>query len=190
MVISIRIYRQHDMDLVTLACDKDFGLGREMKRVLLSAANETPLVPKEIPDISFTEGYVPRMIRVQFSLSPKKPEEAKAFQLLSKVKRGYRCSFLKALFRNQYMTLPLSEYLITSGFVLRKEQRSITQDNGRDNGTNNPVPEKKKEELNQTKQVPVDVPKPTFQKPVNIPATESNKAEDLDAMFEKLNALG
>lgn len=186
MVISIRIYRQHDMDLVTLACDKDFGLGREMKRVLLSAANETPLAPKEIPDISFTEGYVPRLIRVQFSLSPKKPEEAKAFQLLSKVKRGYRCSFLKALFRNQYMTLPLSEYLITSGFVLKKEQRSMIQDNE----TNNSVPEKKKEELNQTEQIPVDVPKPTFQKPVNVPATEPNKAEDLDAMFEKLNALG
>lgn len=186
MVISIRIYRQHDMDLVTLACDKDFGLGREMKRVLLSAANETPLAPKEIPDISFTEGYVPRLIRVQFSLSPKKPEEAKAFQLLSKVKRGYRCSFLKALFRNQYMTLPLSEYLITSGFVLRKEQKLMIQDSE----TNNPVPEKKKEELHQTEQIPVDVPKPTFQKPVNVPATEPNKAEDLDAMFEKLNALG
>ena len=186
MVISIRIYRQHDMDLVTLACDKDFGLGREMKRVLLSAANETPLVPKEIPDISFTEGYVPRMIRVQFSLSPKKPEEAKAFQLLSKVKRGYRCSFLKALFRNQYITLPLSEYLITSGFVLRKEQKPMIQDNE----TNNSVPEKKKEKLHPTEQIPVDVPKPTFQKPVNAPATEPNKAEDLDAMFEKLNALG
>ena len=186
MVISIRIYRQHDMDLVTLACDKDFGLGREMKRVLLSAANETPLTPKEIPDISFTEGYVPRMIRVQFSLSPKKPEEAKAFQLLSKVKRGYRCSFLKALFRNQYITLPLSEYLITSGFVLRKEQKPMIQDNE----TNNSVPEKKKEKLHQTEQIPVDVPKPTFQKPVNAPATEPNKAEDLDAMFEKLNALG
>lgn len=182
MVVSIRIYRQHDMDLVTLACDKDFCLGREMKRVLLSAANETAFVPKEIPDISFTEGYVPRLIRVQFSLNPKNPKEAKAFQLLSKIKRGYRCSFLKALFRNQYLTLPLSEYFVTSGFVLRKEQKSLTKDDL--------VSEGKREV---EKPIPVDVPKPTFQKPTN--ETETNdepkaKVDDLDAMFEQLNALG
>jgi hypothetical protein len=207
MIVALRIYRQHDLDLVTLACDKDFRFNRELKRVLIANANGTAYVPKPMPDIFDTEGYVPRVLRVQFSLSPDKPDEANAIALLMDIKTGYRCSFLKAIFRNEYLDLPVEAYTRESKFHLRKH---LAYD-GEAKTTEEKTDETQKAETETTAPAPtrpseptafVDVPKPTKRQAVTSvtgpatpqptgPAAPTNAAdeENLDALFEKLNNM-
>ena len=42
MQISIRLYRQHDMDLIRMYMNKSFKFTSEMKNALISFANNTP----------------------------------------------------------------------------------------------------------------------------------------------------
>lgn len=209
MIVALRIYRQHDLDLVTLACDKDFHFNRELKRVLIANANGTAYVPKPMSDIFDTEGYVPRVLRVQFSLSPDKPDEANAIALLMDIKTGYRCSFLKAIFRNEYLDLPVEAYTRESKFHLRKHlaydgEAKTAEEEHDETKTEENAPAAPAS----TAPAFVDVPKPVRRSdtavrpttdpvtpptaPQDTPADTSNKSAaepDLDVLFEKLNSI-
>lgn len=76
MIVTVRVYRQHDMDLMTLAFDKSFHLGREMKRALVAVANKESYNGTTSDYLGTdTSGYVPKSIREQISLNPADPRE-------------------------------------------------------------------------------------------------------------------
>ena len=87
MIVTVRVYRQHDMDLMTLAFDKSFHLGREMKRALVAVANKESYNGTTSDYLGTdTSGYVPKSIREQISLNPADQREKRAIDLLN-------CSF-------------------------------------------------------------------------------------------------
>lgn len=120
MKATIRIHRQHDMDLVLLYRIKAYHLGREMKRCLVAYANMKPYMPPEFDMNDATKGYVPTSCVIHINLNPNKPEEAAAIELLKQTRENYRCSFIKALFRSSVPYLPLLAFADDSGFITKK----------------------------------------------------------------------
>ena len=175
MIVTVRVYRQHDMDLMTLAFDKSFHLGREMKRALVAVANKESYNGTTSDYLGTdTSGYVPKSIREQISLNPADPREKKAIDLLSEIKHGYRCSFIKALFRQSVLFTPLVGYTISSNFAMRHNALA-------------PVEAAPVEPA-------VEPAEPVAAEPVTAepPALEESKesTDDLDALFQSMDKLG
>ena len=178
MIVTVRVYRQHDMDLMTLAFDKSFHLGREMKRALVAVANKEAYNGTTSDYLGTdTSGYVPKSIREQISLNPADPREKRAIDLLSEIKHGYRCSFIKALFRQSVLFTPLVGYTISSNFAMRH------------NVALEPAP---------VEAAPVEPavepaePVEPAAEPVAPPVLEESKesTDDLDALFQSMDKLG
>jgi len=118
--ITVRLHRQHDMDLIALCKTNGYQFGRELKRVLVAYANEEMYEPKTVDVVKFEATYVPTSLMFRVSLDERNEKEAKAIQLLTGIKNGYRNSFLKALFRSSMTFLPLVAFSKDNGFVMKR----------------------------------------------------------------------
>lgn len=180
MIVTVRVYRQHDMDLMTLAFDKSFHLGREMKRALVAVANKESYNGTTSDYLGTdTSGYVPKSIREQISLNPADPREKRAIDLLSEIKHGYRCSFIKALFRQSVLFTPLVGYTVSSNFAMRH------------NVALEPAPV----EAAPVEAAPVEPavePAEPVEPAAEPPVLEESKesTDDLDALFQSMDKLG
>ena len=177
MIVTVRVYRQHDMDLMTLAFDKSFHLGREMKRALVAVANKESYNGTTSDYLGTdTSGYVPKSIREQISLNPADPREKRAIDLLSEIKHGYRCSFIKALFRQSVLFTPLVGYTVSSNFAMRH---------------NAPAPVEAAP-VEPAAVAPAAEPEPAAEPVAEPPVLEESKesTDDLDALFQSMDKLG
>lgn len=116
---TIRLYRQHDMDLINLYRRKHFNFKKEMKNALVAYASGR-IYEIVLPDEEPEGGYVPKVISIQLSLNPQKEDEANLITLINNAKNGFKNSFLKTIFRASLPTLPLSSFGINSGFKVKK----------------------------------------------------------------------
>lgn len=178
MIVTVRVYRQHDMDLMTLAFDKSFHLGREMKRALVAVANKESYNGTTSDYLGTdTSGYVPKSIREQISLNPADPREKRAIDLLSEIKHGYRCSFIKALFRQSVLFTPLVGYTVSSNFAMRHNVALA------------PVEAAPVESVVEPAVEPVEpAAEPVAEPPV--PEESKESTDDLDALFQSMDKLG
>jgi hypothetical protein len=119
MQVTIRLYRQHDMDLVHLYRMDGFRFTTELKKVLVACANGQVYMP-QIPDGTPRDGYVPKFHQSHFTLNEKDPAQKEAAKLLGELKKGMRNSFLKALFRTSLPYLPLASFAEGDGMVIRR----------------------------------------------------------------------
>lgn len=180
MIVTVRVYRQHDMDLMTLAFDKSFHLGREMKRALVAVANKESYNGTTSDYLGTdTSGYVPKSIREQISLNPADPREKRAIDLLSEIKHGYRCSFIKALFRQSVLFTPLVGYTISSNFAMR---HNVALEPPVEAAPVEPAAAAPAVEPAEPEAEPVAEP------PVLEESKEST--DDLDALFQSMDKLG
>lgn len=119
MQVTIRLYRQHDMDLIHMYRQDSFRFASEMKKVLISYVNGqiySPVIPEGEP----SGGYIPKYHQTHFLLNDKDPKQKEAIDLLYSLKKGMRNSFLKALFRSCLSYLPLDSFVDGDGMVMRK----------------------------------------------------------------------
>lgn len=179
--ITIRIHRQHDMDLMSIYRNKSYHIAKEIKKALIAYATDAVYVPPEVDANNEIDGYVPTSVIVHITLSEKKDDERKALELLSHIKRGYRCSFIKAVFRSFLPYLPLLAYSDDSGFVMAKRKAPIRVAMDSFNDVNT-----KEEVLKPLNEAIVPEPMP---KPESIIETDSNDT-DLDALFSQMDKLG
>lgn len=119
--VTLRLHRQHDMDLIALFRANDYKFAREMKQVLVAFANGEVYEPKVLEVEDFDPGYIPTSVTFHIALNPNKERESAAIRLLRGVKMGYRNSFLKALFRTSITVLPLMAFAIDNGLVTKKD---------------------------------------------------------------------
>lgn len=108
MQVTIRLYRQHDMDLVALYRTEGFRFQKTMKEAVRAFAANADFHIKRPKDAPIEEGYVPKIVQMHIMLDPKKDREA--IKILKEIRYGYRSSFLKALFRKYLTTEPLDAY--------------------------------------------------------------------------------
>ncbi len=98
MKITVRLYRQNDMDLIGLACSDGVSVSKELKKVLVAFVRGLPygiqLTPKNVSDVIASK----KQIQLQFYL-----EESKYMDVITWLKTlrpRQRNSFLKNLLRS------------------------------------------------------------------------------------------
>lgn len=116
---TIRLHRQHDMDLISLYRVEGFSFAKEMKQALhaCAAGKEYKIhVPKE----DYRPGYIKKSLHLHIFLDPKK--DADILKLLSTVRKGQGNAFMKAVFRNSLDYIPYRAYGTGSGFAMSIEE--------------------------------------------------------------------
>lgn len=97
MKITVRLYRQTDLDLIGLACADGVSVSKELKKVLVSFVRGTPysisLNPIDVSD----KIILKKQIQLQFYLEKK---EQDVIDWLKTIRVRQRNSFLKNLFRS------------------------------------------------------------------------------------------
>lgn len=196
MIAVVRLYRQHDLDLMTLYYNERIQLGRLMKKVLLNYVSETEkpmLLDFEEPES--TNGYIPKCVRIHINLSESNEADRRVIALLKEIKPGYKCAFIKALFRNTCTYLPMIAYTEGSDFAMRKSLRTvaITDPELKPEAPVDKVTESRVESVKvepakvQSDPTPVA---PVLPKPAELKEDTNNSMDSLDDMFDSFNKLG
>jgi hypothetical protein len=96
MNLMMRLYRQHDLDLISLFYDPNFLFKKAVKDVLASYVRGT-YYRIQIPHVPITVEHVNKVIPFHISLDDE--EDADIIEWLNGVTNGNRNSFIKNLFR-------------------------------------------------------------------------------------------
>ena len=97
MKISIRLYRDHDIDLVTLYKNPDFGFQKALKRALKAHVNNRPFVI--FPPVSVDVTHKDFKYVYQLFLNFDEEDDADIIEWLSNVKYRKRNEAIKSLLR-------------------------------------------------------------------------------------------
>lgn len=196
MIAVVRLYRQHDLDLMTLYYNERIQLGRLMKKVLLNYVSETekPVV-LDFEEPESTNGYIPKCVRIHINLSESNEADRRVIALLKEIKPGYKCAFIKALFRNTCTYLPMVAYTEGSDFAMRKSLRTvaIADPEPKPEAPVDKVIESRVESVKgesakvQSDPTPVA---PVLPKPVELKEDVNDLMDSLDDMFDSFNKLG
>lgn len=115
---TIRLYRLHDLDLITFALGHEFNVIKGMYTSISALANGDAFI-MEIPPRKRTR--LPQLNRVYIkALTLDSEKDKKAVAILSDIAPGYRNSFLKNLLR-LYLCAPLSDEYFR---IVKKEKGS------------------------------------------------------------------
>ena len=120
MQITVRLYRQHDMDLVGLYRTKDFKFQRHMKNALKAYAEGKDYRINHPGDEDIRKGYVPKIVQMHIYLTTE--QDADAISVLKTIREGYRGAFLKALFRKYLNNEPLAAYKDRKDLIFNAEE--------------------------------------------------------------------
>ena len=120
MRITLRLYRQHDLDLVALYRHKGFYFSKAVKQMIVAYANGSEYTPPEIDPGDISSGLVATSVTYHITLDENDPQEAAAIDLLKDIKYGYRNSFIKALVRTYMGVLPLHAYSQSNSMSVSK----------------------------------------------------------------------
>ncbi len=103
---TIRLYRLHDLDLITFIETHEFNIVKAIYSSL-SAFSKDDLFVIDIPARRIQD--LPQLRRVYVkALSLDEEKDKRAIEILEKIEKGYRNNFLKNLLR-QYLCNPMSE---------------------------------------------------------------------------------
>ena len=120
MQITVRLYRQHDMDLVGLYRTKDFKFQRHMKNALKAYAEGKDYRINHPGDEDIRKGYVPKIVQMHIYLTVE--QDADAISALKTIREGYSGAFLKALFRKYLNNEPLEAYKDRKDLIFNAEE--------------------------------------------------------------------
>lgn len=125
--ITLRLYRQHDMDLIAFYRTDGFRFQKTLKAALRAYARKENFVIKRDRDSRIEEGYVPKMVQMHIYVDPVKDRDI--LDAISDIRVGYRSSFLKALFRKYMTSEPLEAYRDRDDLIFDEEKDYITDRN-------------------------------------------------------------
>lgn len=150
---TIRLYRLHDLDLITFVETHEFNLVKAVYSALSAFSKDEAFVieipPRRVEDL-------PQLKRVYVkALTLDEETDAKAIEIMNKIAPGYRNNFFKNLLR-QYLCNPMSEEFLLNQddanffydkFSIFREGRRIAKA-GKEKSINRKKRELSKTELN------------------------------------------
>jgi len=119
--ITIRLYRPHDMDLIVLQRSNNYKLSTEIKKCLTAFARGEVYQAPSLAEEDMPTGYTAKSYQLHLDLNSKNEDEKKVINILAEIKSGFRCAFIKALFRNNCVNLPLLAYGIDNELVTSRQ---------------------------------------------------------------------
>lgn len=100
--------------------EKSYHLGREMKRALIAKAMNKPYVAPIFEGTNISDEIVSKSEIIHIYFDTSKSEEAAVLKMLSMVRNGIRCGFIKTVFRSACVELPLNGFSYELDFSNKK----------------------------------------------------------------------
>lgn len=168
----MRLYRQHDLDLIYLYKHPDFSLQSAVKSAIAAISNnkQTPFIeiPPNEPQSNLT---LPKQVQFHVYLSEK--DDADMIKWILNITKGYRNSVLKNLIRHYVSQPALTPFLINTSLLF--QQRTSNEDTKK---TPNKQP---KEETNA-----LDIANEVLHTPINDnPVSKDVKYQEADEVLKK-----
>ena len=135
MKIEIRLYKQHDADLIALAAN-GYQISAMMRASIIGYANGSPvhfLLNKPL-DADFN---ILKTFRTRFNIPV---NEERALYLLQGIKRGYRNAFCKAILRNSLIQQDLAPFFSRECFDILSQMHIFAGQFINTNGFSNVIP--------------------------------------------------
>lgn len=156
MKVTVRLYRQHDMDLLSLYMNDAFDFTREMKLSVFAMVRNEPY-EINVPSYSASRQYLRRMYHLHIII----PESAQdVIKKLAEVRKGQTCSFFKAAMRACLSSFPYGAYFGGDGFTLSKAEETelvnAERQEAYDNKKKKETPKPKKTAAKPAKKAPAD----------------------------------
>ena len=118
---TLRLHRQHDLDLITLYRSSGFSFSKEVRAILVAYVKGDQYAPPVINYDNVDLSYIPTTIQYHLTLDPNDPDEKAVLDMLhDEIKYGYVNSFIKAIIRSYIPYIPLIGYGNGNGFVTRR----------------------------------------------------------------------
>ncbi len=197
MRVKVRLYRPHDMDLIILKKTESYRLAIEMKQCLIAYATGSAYTPPEFDFDEAPDGYIGKNYQMHIELNPKKQEEKAAIDVLKEIRPGYRCAFIKTLFRSNCVYLPLLVFADNSALITSRADLfyKMTKDMNK-----SAVTETKETKDSETPKKEQEIKGKEKAGNINIEETDSNESEknetepvdtsEFDSLFNSLSSLG
>ena len=114
MNVTVRLYWQHDLDLVALSIHPEFDIGKWIKRAVIAWAREDKSF--YIPSPLFPQPYSAKIesTTIHFKLSPEK--EADVISCIHGIRTGFRNSAMKLIFRTYLRSPYMAPYYDSETF--------------------------------------------------------------------------
>lgn len=103
MMVTIRLYRQHDLDLIALYRHPNFSLSAAIKRALIAYVRKEQLSIQQPPTYDLPNEKISRIIQMHIVLNEEYDQDI--IKWIKGTKEGYRNSVLKNIVRG-YMIGP------------------------------------------------------------------------------------
>ena len=118
MNVIVRLYWQHDLDLVALTLHPMFEMGKWMKKAMIAYAQgdeefHIPLPPEMPPEKPLEN------CDAHFALDPKNEIENDVIKILQQFRNGQHNSVIKLIFRNYLDELFLKPYIDTDTYIVK-----------------------------------------------------------------------
>ena len=170
----MRLYRQHDMDLVGLYRTEGFKFQKQVKAALKAHAKNEEYRIEQPKTAKIKEGYVPKTILMHIYLDS--TNDIDAITVLKTIRVGYRNAFLKAIVRKYLDTEPLDAYKQRNDLIFNAEEDYLEKPENTDKKVNKKIKEEKTMES-----------KPQKSKLNNeSTATDVEKKYDIDSTVEQI----
>lgn len=149
MMVTLRLYRQHDLDLITLYRHPSFSLPAAIKRSLIAYVRKEQLIIKQPEPYKIGKEKISKTVQMHIQLDEKKDSDI--IKWIKSTKEGYRNSVLKNIIRG-YIAAPCiysyqnEENAINSAIdnndIFDANIRNITEIKGRSYSTKKKIPKK------------------------------------------------
>lgn len=103
MMVTLRLYRQHDLDLITLYRHPSFSLANAIKRSLFAYVRKEQLTIKQPEPYQISNDKISKTVQMHIYLDTEIDKDIITW--LKKTKEGYRNSVLKNIIRG-YLSAP------------------------------------------------------------------------------------
>ena len=114
----MRLYRQHDLDLIYLYKLKGFSFQEAVKKSIRMAINNSvEKIEFPVPDYPINEMQLPKAVQFHIYLSPQ--SEADIIKWIHSITKGYRNCVLKNVLRNHLTKIAFEPYSIDTDIVFK-----------------------------------------------------------------------
>ena len=112
MMVTLRLYRQHDLDLITLYRHPSFSLPNAIKTALCAYVRSEQFSIKQPEPFALSDEKISKIVQIHISLSPS--SEGDVIAWLKSIKEGYRNSVLKNIIRSYVCGPCVYSYMINT----------------------------------------------------------------------------
>ena len=127
MIVTIRLYKKQDFDLLALYYHPLFDLKKAIKHILLQYANgiyQPLVIPNDMHIIN--KGEIPSLIQIQLCFDEKK-DGSKVIHLIKNVISGYRNNFIKNITRSYLSGFHSQLYMKDQEYAMSSLQTDFSQ---------------------------------------------------------------